>query len=88
MSRIVEKELVDWIKEIGEKYPASLKYKKAPLKPEVGFSLWRDFNDVISMDLKETDRFKILQLINHATRYSAATIVMPSIIIMTSGQIN
>ena len=75
MSRIVDNELVDWIKEIGEKYTASWKYKKAPLKPEVGFSLWRDFNDVISMDLKETDGFKILQLINHATRYSAVTIV-------------
>ena len=52
-----------------------LKYRKAPLKPVVGFSLSKDFTDVISMDLKEVNGHKILHLIDHATCYSAATTV-------------
>ena len=75
MSGIVDKELVDLINGIREKCTVCLKYKKASLKPVVGFSLSRDFNDVISMNLKEMNGFKILHLIDHATRYSAATIV-------------
>ena len=63
------------INEIGEKCTVSLKYKKAPLKPVIGFLPSRDFNDVISVDLEEINCFKILHLIDLATRYSAATIV-------------
>ena len=68
---IVDKELVDLINEVGEKCTVYLKYKKAPLKPVVDFSLSRNFNDVISMDLKEINDFKILHLIDHVTRYGA-----------------
>ena len=75
MSGIVDKELVDLVNKIGEKCTMCLKYKKAPLKPVVGFLLSQDFNDVISMDLKGINGFKILHLINQATRCSAATIV-------------
>ena len=74
LSGIVDKEL-DLVNEIGEKCTMCLKYKKAPLKPVVGFSLSRDFNKVISVDSKEINGFKILHLIDHTTRYSAATIV-------------
>ena len=63
------------VNEIKEKYNVCFKYKKAPLKPVVVFLLSQDFNDVISMDLKENNGFKILHLIDHATCYSAATIV-------------
>ena len=42
LSGIVNKELVDLINKIGEKCTMCLKYKKAPLKPVVGFSLSRD----------------------------------------------
>ena len=72
---IVDQELVDLINEIGEKCTVCLKYKKVQLKPVVGFSLSQHFNDVISMDLKEINGFRISHLIDHATRYSAATIV-------------
>ena len=47
LSGIVDKELDDLINETGEKCTVCLKYKKAPLKPVVDFSLSRDFNDVI-----------------------------------------
>ena len=40
-----------------------LKYKKASLKPVIGVAR---FNDVIPMELKEINRFKILHLIDHA----------------------
>ena len=63
------------VNEIKEKCNVCFKYKKAPLKPVVVFLLSQDFNDVISMDLKENNGFKILHLIDHATCYSAATIV-------------
>ena len=57
LSGIVDKELVDLINEVEEKCTVFLKYKKAPLTPVVVFSLSRDFNDVISMDLKEINGF-------------------------------
>ena len=47
LSVIVDKEVFDLVNEIGEKCTVCLKYKKAPLKPVVGFSLSRDFNNVI-----------------------------------------
>ena len=75
LSGIVDKELFDLVNEIGEKCTVCLKYTKAPLKSVVGFSLSRDFNAVISVDLKEINGFEILHLIDHATSYSAATIV-------------
>ena len=75
LSGIVDKELVDLINEIREKCTVCLKYMKVSLKPVVSFSLSRDFNDVISMNLNEMNGFKILHLIDHATCYSAATIV-------------
>ena len=76
MSRIVDKDLDDFIIEIEEKCAVCLKYNKAPLKLVVGFPLSRDFKDVISINLKEINGFKILlHLIDHETRYSAATIV-------------
>ena len=75
LSGILDNELVDLINEIGEKCTVCLKYKKVPLKPVVGFLLPRYCNDVISMDLKEINGFETLHMIDHATRYSAATIV-------------
>ena len=36
-----------------------LKYKKAPLKPIVGLSLSKYFNDVASIDLREINDHKI-----------------------------
>ena len=73
-SGIVDKELNDLINNIGEKCTVCLKFKKASLKPVVGFLQLQDFNDVISMYLKEINGFKILHLIDHATCYSGATI--------------
>ena len=51
------------------------KIQESSLKPVAGFSLLKDFNDVIAMDLKEINGHKILHIIDQATRYSVATIV-------------
>ena len=72
---IKDSELFNLINKVEVKCPVCLKYKKAPLKPVVGFSLSKDFNDVIAMDLKEINGHKILHIIDHATRYSVATVV-------------
>ena len=64
---IKNSELFNLINEVEVNSPVCLKYKKAPLKPVVGFSLSKDFNDVIAMDLKEINGHKILHIIDHAT---------------------
>ena len=51
-----------------------VKYKKPKLRPAVGFSLSKDFNDAVVVDLKEIDKTYILHLIDHAKRYSAAAV--------------
>ena len=52
-----------------------LTYKEPKLITTVAFSLTKDFNDVVALDLKEIDKTYILYLTDHATRYSAATVV-------------
>lgn len=64
----IDKELVDLVNEIREECTVCLKYKTVPLKPVVVFSLLRNFNNVISMNLEEINGFKILHLIDHTTR--------------------
>ena len=69
LSGIIDKELVDLVNEIREECTVCLKYKTVPLlKPVVVFSLLRNFNNVISMDLEGINGFKILHLIDHAAR--------------------
>ena len=41
--------------------------KKTKLKPFVGFSLLKDFSDVVAVDLKPTNSIHILLIIDHAT---------------------
>ena len=72
---INDEHIVDLINSVEQTCTVCLKYKKAPLRPVVGFSLSRDFNDLMSMDLKEINGYRILHMIDHATRYSVATIV-------------
>ena len=52
-----------------------LKYKEPKLIITVAFSLTKDFNDMGALDLKEIDKTYILHIADHATRYSAATVV-------------
>ena len=45
------------------------------MRPVVGFSLSRDFNDVVAVDVKAMEMGDILHIVEHATRFSAATVV-------------
>ncbi|CAF2215336.1 unnamed protein product [Rotaria magnacalcarata] len=63
------------IDECSENCDICRKYKKACPRPVVGLPLAREFNDTVAMDLKDIGSYKILHLIDHATRYSAACVV-------------
>ena len=45
------------------------------MRPVVSFSLLKDFNDVVAADLNSTNGILILHMIDHATRFSAASVV-------------
>ena len=51
-------------------------YTKPPMKPSVGFSYAKEFNEVISIDLKdfhhENKTYKLLHVVDQATRFSQA----------------
>ena len=51
------------------------RYKRPQSKPTVGFSLAKDFNETVSMDLKTYNGFLILHIIDHATRFSTAAVI-------------
>lgn len=54
------------------------KYKRAPLRPIVGFNMANEFNDVVAIDLKEwnhTPTIWFCHMIDLATRYSAAAVI-------------
>ena len=46
------KKIRQFLKDIDSKYDLCKRYKKSKPRPVIGFSLARDFNDVIAMDLK------------------------------------
>ena len=52
-----------------------MKYKKTKLRPSVGFSLSKYFNDLAAVDLKSTNGIHILHIIDHATLFSPAAVV-------------
>ena len=74
-SRIEDSGLFELIDEIGEDCSISLKYKKAPLKPVVGLSLLKHFNDVISVDLNKKNAHKILYMLDHTTHFSSVAVL-------------
>ena len=49
--------------------------KRPELKPADGFSLAKDFNGTLSMDLKTYYGFLFLHIIDHATRFSTAAVI-------------
>ena len=70
-----DRELLEIIVTIDNKYQVCMKYKKIKLRPSVGFLLSKDLNDVVAMDLKSTNSIHILHIIDDATRFSAAGVV-------------
>ena len=45
------------------------------MRPAVGFSFAKEFNETVSMDLKTYHGFLFLHIIDHATRFSTAAVI-------------
>ena len=56
------------------------KHKQTGLKPIVGFSLSEEFNDTVSVDLKEIGYTKFLHIIDNAAHFSTAAVVVGTLI--------
>ena len=67
-SNIDERELFEIIDTKDNKCQVCMKYKKTKLRPSVGFSLSKDFNELVN-------GIHILHIIDHAARFSAAAVV-------------
>ena len=72
---IFDKELLNEIEAIEGECTICQKYKKPPPKPIVAFAFAKDFNESVAMDIKFYSGKPILHLIDHATRFSAASVI-------------
>ena len=70
-----DKKLFDSVKETTANCDTCKRYKREKSRPVVGFSLGKEMNDVVSMDLKTISGKQVLHLIDNATRYSQAVVV-------------
>ena len=52
-----------------------MRYKRPSSRPVVGHSIAHDFNKTVVMDLEQFRNVYNLHMLNHATRYNAATII-------------
>ena len=68
-------DLAHHIENVEENCSTCNKFKKPGLKPVVGFALSKEFNETVSMDLKDVVKNKVFHMIDTATRYSAGAIV-------------
>ena len=51
------------------------RFRKPKARPVVGFPLATEFNQVLAMDIKEISGKMVLHMVDHATRYSAASVL-------------
>ena len=74
-ANVEDHELFKSIIDAEDDYQICKRYKRPQLKPAVGFSLAKDFNETVSMDLKTYNDFLILHIIDHATRFSTVAVI-------------
>ena len=74
-SNMNDEELLDVIDLVDQKCQVCLQYKKLKLRSDVSFSLSKDFNDVVVANLKSINGILISNMTDHATRFSAASLV-------------
>ena len=65
----------DAISEVSGKCEICKVYRKPGFKRVVSMSLAEEFDEVVAMDLKIFESSIILHLVDHVTRFSAATVV-------------
>ena len=63
------------VREVGETCEICMKHKPKKSHSVVGFSLAKDFNEVVSMDLKFIEGVPCLHLVDNATRLSSGAVL-------------
>ena len=74
-AEIFDKELLNEIQAIEGECTICQKYKKPPPKPIVAFPFTKNFNEPVAMDIKFYSGKPILHLTDHATHFSAASVI-------------
>ena len=72
---VKDKEFLQLVKDVPSQCEVCQRFKKAKPKPIVGMPLASTFNELVAMDIKEIKGNKILHMIDHATRYSVASLI-------------
>ena len=74
-ARIRDKEMLKIIETVSENCAICQRYKRSSPKPIVSMPLAKIFNEHIAMDLKDIGSKKIIHLVDHVTRFSAAAVI-------------
>ena len=74
-SGVKDVELEDEIRKLEDKCDTCLKFRRTPSRPVVSMPMARNFNDVISMDLKFWGDKYFLVMVDMATRYCNACVI-------------
>ena len=75
---VVDKKFLNMFDTIEDECDICIRYKKAPLRPIVGFTLAREFNHVVAIDLKQwshTPTIWFCHMTDLATQYSVCIVV-------------
>ena len=67
---VTDHEFIKILQTLPSSCEVCIHYKKTEPKPFVGFILGSYFNENVAMDIKEISGNKVLNLVDHATRYS------------------
>ena len=81
---IKDDKLEEEVRKIDETCETCVKYQRSPPRPIVSMPMARNFNDVVSMDLKTWGSKYFLVMVDLATRYCSACVISsksPSVII-------
>ena len=75
-AKIDNKQMAEAIHNVSTNCDTCQRYRKVPNKPVVCFPLASRFNETVALDLKDIKPgFKILHMVDHATRYGQAAVV-------------
>ena len=74
-SGVKDKGFLRAISEVPSDCETCLRYKKNKPRPIVGMPLASTFNELVAIDIKEIRGNKVLHMIDHATRYSVASLL-------------
>ena len=72
---VKDKQFLKMIEETPLDCEVCVRFKKSKPRPVVGMPLASAFNELLAMDIKEIRGTKVLHMVDHATRYSAATVL-------------